>query len=187
MERQRRAYEVLLVAYPFEYRREYGEPMSQLFVDRLRDEGGGMRTFLVWVQMLIDLGKSAFTERSETTMKSFRTDWWRLLAPPLSLFTVFAGVGNLIEDTGGALFGRVAYAAGTVIGLCLVVGGLIVRRKNRNVGSTMIAFGVMPAFPMTIFFWFPPVAFLGVLSIVISVMAFIDAPKAPQSLVQPAQ
>lgn len=187
MERQRRAYEVLLVAYPFEYRREYGEPMTQLFVDRLRDEGGGLGTFLVWVQMLIDLVKSAFTERSETTMKSFRTDWWRILALPLSLFTVFVGIGNLIEDTEGALFGRIAYAVVAVIGLGLVITGLVVRKKNRMVGSTMIAFGVMPAFPMTIVFWFPPVALVGVLSIVISIMAFIDAPKAPRSLVQPSQ
>lgn len=187
MDRHARAYRTLLVAYPFEYRRDYGEPMTQLFVDRLRDEGGGARSFLLWVQMLIDLVKSAFTERLETTMKSFRTDWWRILALPLSLFTVLAGIGNMIEDTEGALFGRIAYAAVTVLGLGLVVAGLIVRRKNRKVGSSLIAVGVMPAFPLTIMFWFPPVALIGVLSIAISINAFIDAPKAPQSLVEPAQ
>lgn len=86
MERQKRIYEMLLVAYPYEYRRNYKEPMTQLFLDRLRDEGGGARTLLVWVQMLIDLVKTAFTEHLETTMRSFRTDWWRILALPLSLF-----------------------------------------------------------------------------------------------------
>jgi hypothetical protein len=187
MDRHRAAYRALLVAYPVEYRRDYGEPMTQLFVDRLREDGGGARSFLLWVQMLIDLVKTAFTERLETTMQSFRTDWWRILALPLSLFVVFVGIGNMIEDTQGALYGRIGYAAATVVGLGLVIAGLIVRKRNRMVGSTMIAVGVMPAFPMTILFWFPPVALVGVLSIVISIMAFLDAPKAPQSLFEPAQ
>jgi hypothetical protein len=30
---------------------------------------------------------------------------------------------------------------------------------------------------MTLMFWFPPVALVGVLAIVISTMAFLDAPK----------
>ena len=186
MDRHKAAYRALLVAYPVEYRRDYGEPMTQLFVDRLREEGGGARSFLLWVQMLIDLVRTAFTERLETTMKSFRTDWWRILALPLALFLVFVGIGNMIEDTEGALFGRVAYAVVAVIGLGLVVGGLIVRQRNRKVGSTMIAVGVMPGIPLTIIFWFPPVALVGVLSIVISIMAFLDAPKAPQTLLEPA-
>jgi len=192
MDRQQRAYQSLLAAYPSEYRSEFGEPMVQLFADRLREDGGGARTVLVWVQMLIDLAKSAFTERLETTMKSFRTDWWRILALPLAIFTVFAGVGNLAPENNldagpNWQLGATAYAVVTVIGLGLVIGGLIIRKKNRMVGSTMIAVGVIPAFPMTIFFWFPPVALVGVLSIVISTMAFLDAPKAPQSLAEPAQ
>ena len=186
MERHRQTYRSLLVVYPFEYRRDYGELMTQLFVDRLRDEGGGARSFLLWARMLVDLVKSAFTERLETTVKSFRTDWWRILALPVALFTVFAGIGNMIEDTEGALFGRITYAAATVVGLGLVIGGLVIRRKNRKVGSTLVALGVMPTFPMTIMFWYPPVALVGVLSIVIFTMALIDAPKAPQSLIETA-
>lgn len=189
MDRQKRAYQALLVVYSLEYRSEFGEPMTQLFVDRLRDEGGSLRTVFVWVQMLIDLAKSAFTERLETTMKSFRTDWWRILALPLAIFTVFAGVGNLAPENNldagpNWQLGATAYAVVTVVGLGLVVAGLILRKKNRMAGSSMIAVGVMPAFPMTIFFWFPPVALVGVLSIVISTMAFIDAPKAPRRLAE---
>lgn len=185
MDRQKSAYRALMVVYPFEYRRDYGEPMTQLFVDRLRDEGGGPRTVVVWVQMLVDLAKSAFTERLETTMKSFRTGWWRILALPLSLFVVVAGIGNMIEDTEGALNGRIGYAVATVTGLGLVIAGLTIRKKNRKIGSTLIAVGVMPGFPMTIMFWYPPVALIGVLSIVISMTAFIDAPKAPQVVAGP--
>ena len=186
MDRQRRIYRTLLVMYPLEYRREYEEPMSQLFVDRLRDEGGGVRSLLLWVQMLVDLAKTAFTERLETTMKSFRTDWWRILALPLSLFVAFAGIGNLIEDTEGALFGRVAYAVVAIVGLGLVVAGLLIRRKNRMVGSSLIAVGVMPGFPLVIMFWFPPVALAGGLAVAISISAFIDAPKAPRSITDTA-
>lgn len=190
MERQRRAYQTLLNAYPYVYRHEYGEPMTQLFLDRLRDEGGGARTMLVWAQMLMDLVKTAFTERLETTMKSFRTDWWRILALPLSLFVAFAGVGLPFESqtTAGEnwLAGAIIYSVVTVVGLGLVIAGLIIRKKNRKVGSTMIAVGVMPGFPMTIMFWYPPVALVGVLAIVISFMAFSDAPKAPQSLIEAA-
>jgi hypothetical protein len=34
-------------------------------------------------------------------------------------------------------------------------------------------------------FWYPPIALVGVLSIVVSVVAFLDAPKSPQSAVEP--
>jgi len=189
MRRHKRAYQTLLGVYPLEYRRDYGEPMTQLFMDRLRDEGGGPRTVLVWVQMLVDLVRPAFTERLEATMKSFRTGWWRILALPLSLFVAVAGVGLPFESqvTAGEhwLTGAIAYAVVTVIGLGLVLTGMTIRKKNRRFGSNMIAVGVMPGFPMTVMFWFPPVALVGVLSIVISIVAFIDAPKAPQVLVEP--
>lgn len=109
---------------------------------------------------------------------------------PLSLFVAFVGVGLPFEPqtTAGEnwLVGAIAYAVVSVIGLGLVVTGLVVRRKKRSVGSVLIAIGVMPGFPMTIFFWFPPVALVGVFSIAISIMAFIDAPKTPRVLIDPA-
>ena len=55
MERHRWMYRTLLVVYPAEHRRRYGEAMVQLFADRPRDEGGGAGTVRVWVHMLIDL------------------------------------------------------------------------------------------------------------------------------------
>ena len=186
MDRHRRVYQRLLIAYPAEYRREYGEPMTQLFTDRMRDEGGGAKNLLLWVAMIGDLMRTAFTERLETTMKSLKTDWWRVLALPLSLLIVIAAIGNLIEDSDGALFGRVAYLVASGVGFALVIAGLIFRRKDRMMGSTMIAIGVMPAFPLVIMFWLPPVALVGVLGIAISLKAFIDAPKAPRSMIDTA-
>ncbi len=60
-----RMYRALLWAYPRQHRREYGEPMVQLFRDRMRRDGGGVRTLVVWVQMVFDLVGSAFKERKE--------------------------------------------------------------------------------------------------------------------------
>lgn len=189
MDRHERTYRALLVAYPSEYRSEYAEPMAQLFADRLRDEGGGVGTFALWIHVLFDLGRSAFTERLETSMRSFRSDWWRLLAIPLALFVAVAGVGLPFEpqETAGPnwLAGAIAYAVVSVVGLGLVIAGLVVRRRNRKVGSTMIAVGVVPGFPMAIMIWFPPVALVGALAMAISIKAITDAPKAPQSMLEP--
>ena len=63
-----RLYRVLLLAYPREHRREYGEPMVQLFRDRMRRDGGGFRALVVWVQMIFDLVRSVARERKEEAM-----------------------------------------------------------------------------------------------------------------------
>ena len=60
-----RIYRILLQAYPKEHRREYEEPMLQLFRDRMRRDGGGLGTLEVWVHMLFDLVRSASRERME--------------------------------------------------------------------------------------------------------------------------
>lgn len=177
-------YRAFLVVYSLEYRREYGEPMTQLLADRLRTEGGGLRTLGVWAQTLIDLVRSAFAERMETTMKTLKTRWWRILALPISVFVAVAGIGLPFEEqtTAGPnwLQGAVLYALAAVVGLGLVVAGMLARRRNRKTGSILIGVGMMPAFPMTIMFWFPPVAAVGLVAILISMSAFLDASKAPQ-------
>ena len=60
-----RIYRALLLAYPEEHRREFGEPMVQLFRDRMRRDGGGLATLAVWVHTLLDLVRSASRERME--------------------------------------------------------------------------------------------------------------------------
>ena len=68
-----RVYRALLVLYPAEYRHEYEEPMVQLFRDRMRRDGGGFRTALVWMRMVFDLVGSAFAERTESVMLASAT------------------------------------------------------------------------------------------------------------------
>ena len=57
-------YRALLVAYPREHRREYGELMVQLFRDRMRRDGGGLGVLKVWPAMIVDLVTSAMKEHS---------------------------------------------------------------------------------------------------------------------------
>ena len=58
-------YRVLLILYPYEHRREYGEQMVQLFRDRMRRDGGGYRTVMVWFHIVSDLLPSALNEHLE--------------------------------------------------------------------------------------------------------------------------
>ncbi len=60
-----RVYRWLLFVYPREHRREYGELMAQLFLDRMRWEGSGFRGLFVWSHMIFDLVGAAFKEHKE--------------------------------------------------------------------------------------------------------------------------
>ena len=59
-----RLYRALLVAYPGEHRREYGELMVQLFRDRMHRDGSGLGALKVWLAMIVDLTTSALKEHS---------------------------------------------------------------------------------------------------------------------------
>ena len=75
-----RIYRALLLAYPKEHRREYGELMVQLFRDRMSRDGGGLGTLLVWMHMLFDLVRSASRERVEIArMWAIRKNVFRTL------------------------------------------------------------------------------------------------------------
>ena len=63
-----RMYRALLLVYPSGHRQEYGESMVQLFRDRMRRDGRGIRALIVWVQVMTDLVCSAFLEYKEGFM-----------------------------------------------------------------------------------------------------------------------
>lgn len=63
-----RVYRVLLLAYPKQYRREYGPQMEQAFRDLRREalcRGGGIGLARLWVRVGLDLASSAVVERNE--------------------------------------------------------------------------------------------------------------------------
>ena len=60
-----RIYSLLLYVYPASFRREYGHPMAQLFMDEARDtlqRGGTTGLIGLWFLTLFDLLKTAFAE-----------------------------------------------------------------------------------------------------------------------------
>ena len=109
-----RLYRVLLLAYPREHRREYGEPMVQLFRDRMRRDGGGFRALVVWVQMIFDLVRSVSRERKEEAMFESVTAKKALVRSGIFLFRSFLGAIMLYLITASAvlLMGIVSLATG---------------------------------------------------------------------------
>ena len=80
--RSRRAYALLLAAYPREFRREYGREMALVFADRCREESrarGAAALARLWGEALLDLALSAPREhierlgKGEGLMKTLRT------------------------------------------------------------------------------------------------------------------
>ena len=94
-----KVYRWLLVVYPSEHRREYGELMLQLFRDRMRRDGGGFRGLVVWVQMIVDLAGAAFKEHTE------RKEGYKMkkrigIALVAVLLMGVVGVGTLLAQQG---------------------------------------------------------------------------------------
>ena len=92
-------YRRLLVSYPREHRREYEEPMVQLFRDRMRRDGGGFRGTVVWTQMMFDLVGAAFKEHKEGA------DMRKLAGIGIALAVVLVaggiGIGTLLAQSKG--------------------------------------------------------------------------------------
>ena len=159
MTRSERAYQALLVAYPNEYRQVYGEPMVQLFRDRMRRDGGGARTLIVWFQMGFDLTASAFKERMETIMKTenWKGRWWETSVVLLGVNSVvfgflFAGSGHL----------GWAFVMGFVPGV-LLLGGFALRNSQRLGASVMLTVGSIGA---SLAFWAIYTVVLGLIVVV---------------------
>ena len=116
----------------------------------------------------------------EMTTSTFEMRWWRTAAGFIAVGMVILGIGNLLGDDGGPLYGKIVAVAVAVAAAGLIFAGLIARRRNRRLGSAMIGVGTLPASVLIIFFWFPPVALVGVLAIVVTVRAFNDAGRQRQ-------
>ena len=62
-----RVYRLLLLAYPREFRREYGDEMARCFRDLCREEledGGGLGLATLWGRTLLELIYTTLKERS---------------------------------------------------------------------------------------------------------------------------
>jgi len=170
-----RAYQALLVAYPSEHRRAYGDPMIQLFRDRMRRDGGGLGTLVVWFQMGFDLVASAFKERMETIMaiENWTSRWWETSVVLLGVNSVVFGF--LFTNSGYLGWG---IAVGFVPGV-LLLAGLWMRNSQRLGATIMLTVGsIAGAFA----FW---VIYTVVLALVVVVGGFWSGKIGPQRT-QPA-
>lgn len=127
-----RTYQALLVVYPSDHRRVYGDQMVQLFRDRMRRDGGGLRTLTVWTQMGFDLAASAFKERMETIMafKNWSGRWWETSVVLLAVNSVVFGFTFVnAEELGWAI------AVGFVPAILLLAG--LGMRNSQRMGATI--------------------------------------------------
>ena len=94
-----RVYRRLLLIYPKEHRREYGQPMVQLFRDRMRCDGDGFRGVIIWTQMIFDLVGAAFKEHKEgADMRKFASVG---IALAVLLVAGGIGIGTLLAQSKG--------------------------------------------------------------------------------------
>ena len=136
-----RVYQALLVAYPEEHRRRYGEPMALLFRDRMRRDGGGFGTVLVWGLVGFDLARSAFTERMETAMttETWTSRWWEATVVVLAANSVVFGV---IALGGGYVGIPIAFGFAPA---ALLIAGLALRNTWRAGATVMVVVGSIGA------------------------------------------
>jgi hypothetical protein len=172
--RSERIYRTLLVMYPKQFRSEYGESMTEIVRSRLRDDGGGFRSLLVWSSIAGDLAKSAVAERTETTMNTLKSGWWRIAAAFIAILLAAAGVSSFFEPAAGHWAKHVFGNAALLCGPALVVTGLIVRPRRTRPGDLMILLGVLPATAALVLFWYPPALILGILAAAVCIAALTD-------------
>ncbi len=150
-----RAYRALLVAYPEEFRREYGRQMEQAFWDLCREEtrrGGGIGLARLWVRVGLDLASSAVVERSraegkETLVRDYKlagAGFVLLLAPlyfvSASLLKYGLGVGFLFEPLEFFLSESGRRYVFNLISPVVFLGGLVLALALN--GYSIVRFGV---------------------------------------------
>lgn len=98
--------------------------------------------------------------------------WWLWSAAVIAVLMVMLGVGNLIDDDGGPLYGQIVFLAVLGGGAALIAAGVVLRSTNPRRSGRLIALGVLPGSVGIAFFWFPPAVLVGILALVTSWAAF---------------
>jgi hypothetical protein len=108
-------------------------------------------------------------------MAWIKRNWWVVAALVIAPLEIAFGIGNLIEDDGGPLYGRVLAAVIFVTAGLLTLSGVATRIRYPVAGNRMIAVGVLPMGAAVSLLWFPPAVAFGILAIVVAVVAFRNA------------
>jgi len=154
----------------FEQRRwggEVGASPTAVATSMVARTLAGMPADLLWRQAQIATSRDRSPHpRGRPMGQWIKDNWWLAIAGVLGTMLTVLGVGLPFEDrTVGAAIGGVVIAA---LGIGMLVG-IGLRRRNRRVGSTLIAVGTLPTFP---FFW---TIFLPLLGIAVLIPALRDA------------
>ena len=109
-------------------------------------------------------------------MTAGRWVWWTRVALVYAGLIPLLALGNLAGGDDGPLSGKLV-AVGAAFGVALaIVGGVRLRLEGRQrLGSSLIALGMFPASVLSVFLWFPPIAAIGILALVVTVSAATDA------------
>ena len=119
-----RIYGLLLLAYPKDFRRDYGPHMAQIFRDCYRAEKrrpGQARLFRLWLNTLVDLLRTAPKERMETFGKGVIMKALRNIIIAIVIYAVALVVtGKLLM----AVRPTLPFALGTFIDALVSIGVL---------------------------------------------------------------
>ena len=111
----------------------------------------------------------------EMAMDLLKRNWWIGVAAAMAAMQTTFGFGNLVEDDGGAMPGRLIAFAIMVVGAALIVVGIAARQLGRTHGGALVGVGVLPSALGIAFLWFPPAVAYGILAILVAAIAFRDA------------
>jgi len=131
MSHSKQLFQLMLLAYPREFRFEYGSEMTQVFCDCYRDSNSrGVATIVeLWLRVILDVIRTAPLERWETlgkgeTMKNVKRDALGLLACLAITVVAFLLLGYLRKhDFGG--FYILGFALDAIV-TAGVIGNLII-------------------------------------------------------------
>lgn len=147
-----RIYQLLLHAYPAEFRQEYGAHMMQVFQDcclRTVRQGGGNGMVRLWVVTLLDLVQSVISEhrQKETYMsrsRFIRLSGWALIVGAIAFLPGFIGMLFWEARTFDWSTPPMQLAAFAVfLAPILTAVGLAGLRVRYKVGSAILLFGIV--------------------------------------------
>ncbi len=117
----------------------------------------------------------------ETPSNSFKdrlaATWWQVGAGVIAAGSAAAAVGLIVDDP-GPIWKRLIGCTLLLAACSLVVGGLIVRRRAREIGGAMVAVGITPGIAPIVFFWYTPAVAIGLFAIGVFVFAVNDCVDA---------
>lgn len=157
----------------FEQRRwggEVGASPTAVATSMVARTLAGMPADLLWRQAQIATSRDrSLNPRGRPMGRWMAENWWLAIAGVLGVLLTALGVLLPFEDrTVGAAVGGVVIAA---LGIGMLVG-IRLRRRNRRIGSMLIAVGTLPTFP---FFW---TIVLPLLGLAVFIPALLDTADA---------